>query len=115
MGTDLFPTATYEVWAYSSSRVCVTLNLAPMSELLAAAFGDKYLGSNGTMYVIEEHPARYSLSAIHVLLHLYRQCWRGKMVLSERALDLIQEVVGEQGSLLLPFTDLVYTRKIITF
>lgn len=109
--TDLSPTATYEVWHYVTDKAVVTLNLAPMEELLTAVFGEKYLGCNGTKYVIEEDCGTFSLNAIHAILLIYRRGWQGKRVFSERALDLIQQVVGDHGPALLPFTHVAYTSK----
>lgn len=112
--TDLSPTETYEVWRYyATDKAVVTLNLAPMGELLTAVFGERYLGCDGRKYVIEpdEDGNTFALNAAHALLLIYRRGWEGKLVLSERALDLIQQVVGDHGPALLPFTNVAYTSK----
>ena len=104
---------TYEVWRYyATDKAVVTLNLAPMGELLTAVFGERYLGCDGRKYTIKyEDGNTFALNAVHALLLIYRRGWEGKLTLSERALDLIQQVVGDHGPALLPFTSVVYTSK----
>lgn len=112
--TDLSPTETYEVWRYhATDKAVVTLNLAPMGELLTAVFGEGYLGCDGSKYVIvyEEDGNTFALNALHALLLIYRRGWEGKLVLSELALDLIQQVVGDHGPTLLPFTSALYASR----
>lgn len=111
--TDLSPTETYEVWRRVTDKVVVTLNLAPMGELLTAVFGEKYLGCDGRKYVIEpdEDGDTYAFDALDSLLLIYRRSWEGRLAVSERALDLIQQVVGDHGPALLPFTNVAYTSK----
>jgi len=96
---------TYETWSDKRS-VCVTLHEERLPELLSLVFGKAYIGYDAEQYyLLDMDYGDIRISGIFAVLLIYSRCLTGALVLDERGLDLIQEVVGEHGPALLPFTN----------
>jgi len=104
----------YEIWD-DKQRLTVTLHEEHLPAFLRLAYGSEYRGhqshGNHRRYLVGMGHEIRCYQGLPLVMRTYHLGLKGAMLLSNHALDLIQQVVGDHGPTLLPFTSALYASR----